>query len=356
MTKKLCLTLLLLLISMPTWAELNTTEKGEVKEALQAGEKIRDGSRDIALAVRYGTTTESRAALATLQTRYLDVLSPLNVVPIYLLHGSVSGFINYQLSPECNTPNEASRSVYINCAWLAADIALSRVQLARNAIVAARAYNIGQTNYQNALNNAETDLNTAESKLLGVNRTLAYADPSPSTEVTVTGLAWGTGVDAGRIIGPHGPYAWTMAQFGRATGEYSTSTADFVIDAYPFDALLSDYVDYEFLLRSIWFAQDDYFSAMQRFARIQGNEPGEVDDPSARVNLQRAIRRIAKADKAPGNFYVIAQRFKSLVIAGATRPNFLNKIAEAQVNAADAWHRGDDSLHRMMIIPEIGIE
>lgn len=363
----LTLTLLALTLAPATArAEFTTAEKASIYRSRVAGEKARQSLDDLAGAVEVGTTAESRAALADAMWKTFLIVRPLNLMHIYLLHGSI-GSSGFELSSQScrDIPNDGSsnvpQTVYVACAWEAADLAAGAYSAAQTALAAAQAFNPSNTTYQNELASAISLLGTSELRLSQVDRTLAYTDPSPALgdvsqgAPTVSGLIGGTGIDAGRIVGPHGPYTYTVLEGSRAVGEYGNSALGELIELYSLDSLLPEYASYVRAVQKVLRAQDRVQRSLGRFARVQGGEAGESADPTWRVRLLRASRDLTDV---PGNDFHEALGYPEefpLVEHAATRPAFRVKLRAAFRDITGSWRRADGTAWRMNFVPGAGI-
>jgi hypothetical protein len=362
--RKLVLTLALVLLGQVSFAEFNTTEKTSVEKLRISGEKARQALDDLLGAVAVGTTTNTRAALADAQLKVFLVVRPLNLAHIYLLHGSIgdSGFTLSQQAckdiPVDGSSNVA-QSVYVGCAQEAIDLAYDAYDDAQTALSIAQTYNQG-SEYQSKLASAVSLLGVSKTRLDQFNRTLTYADPSPAADGSngapiQSGLAGGFGTNCGRITGPHGCYTDTLAEGGRATGEYANNAIFEMIEAYSMDDILPEYVTYARVIQKVLRTQDRVQRSIGRFARIQGGETGEANDADWRVRLLRATRDLTDV---PGDDFHNALGYPDefpLVAYVGTRPNFRAKIQQAFRDVTGAWRRTDGAAWRFQFIPGTGL-
>lgn len=328
---------LALCLAAPAAAEFTDAEQVSVKALRDCSIHVRAAIRDIANVVRSDGTSNRPAFVSALQT-----LSTVND-GCNLALSFIAGARVKEQNPETQT-----RAQYV---------ARGRAQAVRSAAAvpdarAALDRLLALFPANRSIEGAHMALSAAERDLRDIDWGLPYANPFPETEL----------VGRGEMIAVHGHYTDSQSSFARGLFAYAQQALDEFILVYALDSPL-DAAGNTRIRTGIFLTtstMDVSVRSIGRWMRVRANDQprpdredaGEAADPSARVNLLRALEDELR--KAPHDFHFATVAATGLIDACLTRPNALKQLRLATNDLADSWKRMNCGTQQAMGAPGQG--
>lgn len=328
---------LALCLAAPVNAEFTDAEKVSTQALRDCSIHARGAVRDVANAVRTDGTTNRPEFVRALQT--LSVVNDGCNLSLSFLAGSR---VNNQ-DPETQTRAEYVARGRAQAVRSAAAIPAARAALDR--LLALFPVNRSLEGAHMALSAAEWDMRTLD-------WSLPYANPFPETEL----------VGRGEMIAIHGHYTDSQSSFARGLFAYAQQALDEFILVYgldsPLDAAGNTRIRTALFLTAS--TMDVSVRSIGRWMRVRANDQprpdredaGEAADPSARVNLLRALGE--ELQRAPHDFHFATVAATDLIDACLTRPNALKQLRLAINDLADSWKRMNCGTQQAMGAPGFG--